>query len=206
MQCLNELLEDDDKFGFIVMDGNGTLYGTLCGNTRNVLHKFGVDLPKKHGRGGQSALRFSRLREEKRHNYVRKVAELATQYFITADKPNVTGLVLAGSADFKTVLGNSGGQISTTFLRQPRGLVVTRLLRLRCRHARPPSARYCHQERRCVVWRRERLQPSHCPVCGVTVERKVYPGARVDQPLLRGNQPGHWQVLLRCEGHHDGAP
>lgn len=106
-ECLNELLEDDDKFGFIVMDGNGTLYGTLCGNTRNVLHKFGVDLPKKHGRGGQSALRFSRLREEKRHNYVRKVAELATQYFITADKPNVTGLVLAGSADFKTVLGNS---------------------------------------------------------------------------------------------------
>jgi peptide subunit release factor 1 (eRF1) len=32
-----------------------------------------VDLPKKHGRGGQSALRFARLRMEKRHNYVRKV-------------------------------------------------------------------------------------------------------------------------------------
>lgn len=106
-ECLNELLEDDDKFGFVIMDGNGTLYGTLCGNTRTVLHKFSVELPKKHGRGGQSALRFSRLREEKRHNYVRKVAELATQYFITGDKPNVTGLVLAGSADFKTVLGGS---------------------------------------------------------------------------------------------------
>jgi peptide chain release factor subunit 1 len=38
-----------------------------------VIHKFGVDLPKKHGRGGQSALRFARLRLEKRHNYVRKV-------------------------------------------------------------------------------------------------------------------------------------
>ena len=108
LQCLNELLEDDDKFGFIIMDGNGTLYGTVTGNTRTVLHKFTVDLPKKHGRGGQSALRFSRLREEKRHNYVRKVAELATQYFIESDRPNVTGLVLAGSADFKTVLGNSG--------------------------------------------------------------------------------------------------
>lgn len=105
---MNELLEDDDKFGFIIMDGNGTLYGTVTGNTRTVLHKFTVDLPKKHGRGGQSALRFSRLREEKRHNYVRKVAELATQYFIANDRPNVTGLVLAGSADFKTVLGNSG--------------------------------------------------------------------------------------------------
>mgnify|MGYP001807514468 CR=1 FL=1 len=55
------------------MDGNGSLFGTLCGNTREVLHKFTVDLPKKHGRGGQSALRFARLRVEKRHNYVRKV-------------------------------------------------------------------------------------------------------------------------------------
>ncbi|CAA6656503.1 unnamed protein product [Spirodela intermedia] len=89
-EALNELLESDDKFGFIVMDGNGTLFGTLSGNTREVLHKFTVDLPKKHGRGGQSALRFARLRMEKRHNY-----------------PNVAGLILAGSADFKTELSQS---------------------------------------------------------------------------------------------------
>ena len=135
-EALAELLESDSKFGFIVMDGNGTvspppvplnprskpsltgivpltatpanqLFGTLAGNTREVIHKFTVDLPKKHGRGGQSALRFSRLRDEKRHNYVRKVAELAVQHFITADKVNVTGIVLAGSADFKSDLAGS---------------------------------------------------------------------------------------------------
>ena len=89
------------------MDGNGALFGTLSGNTRDVIHKFSVDLPKKHGRGGQSALRFARLREEKRHNYVRKVAELAVQNFITADKVNVAGLILAGSADFKNDLNQS---------------------------------------------------------------------------------------------------
>ncbi|KTW25608.1 eukaryotic peptide chain release factor subunit 1 [Pneumocystis carinii B80] len=106
-EALSELLESDQKFGFIVMDGNGSLFGTLCGNTREVLHKFTVDLPKKHGRGGQSALRFARLREEKRHNYVRKVAEVAVQLFITNDKVNVAGLILAGSADFKTELSIS---------------------------------------------------------------------------------------------------
>lgn len=89
------------------MDGNGTLYGTLQGNTREILQKFTVDLPKKHGRGGQSAVRFARLREEKRHNYVRKVAEEAVKNFITNDKCNVAGLILAGSADFKKVLGQS---------------------------------------------------------------------------------------------------
>ncbi|SCU85428.1 LANO_0C04236g1_1 [Lachancea nothofagi CBS 11611] len=104
---LSELLEADEKFGFIVMDGQGSLFGLLSGNTRTVLHKFTVDLPKKHGRGGQSALRFARLREEKRHNYVRKVAEVAVQNFITNDKVNVKGLILAGSADFKTDLAKS---------------------------------------------------------------------------------------------------
>ena len=107
MEALSELLESDQKFGFIIMDGNGALFGTLSGNTRDVVHKFSVDLPKKHGRGGQSALRFARLREEKRHNYVRKVAELAVQNYITNDKVNVVGLILAGSADFKNDLNQS---------------------------------------------------------------------------------------------------
>jgi peptide chain release factor subunit 1 len=105
---LNELLMDDEAFGFIIMDGNGSLYGTVQGSNREILHKFSVDLPKKHGRGGQSALRFARLRLEKRHNYVRKVAELATQLFITdGQRPNIQGLVLAGSADFKSELMRS---------------------------------------------------------------------------------------------------
>ena len=65
-------------------------------------------MPKKHGRGGQSALRFARLRLEKRHNYVRKVAEMATQLFVPdGQKPNIQGLILAGSADFKSELMRS---------------------------------------------------------------------------------------------------
>ena len=89
------------------MDGDGTLFGTLAGNTRTVLRKFTVSLPNKHGRGGQSALRFSRLRDESRRNYVRKVAELAVEFFITNDKVNVAGLVLAGGADLKNELSGS---------------------------------------------------------------------------------------------------
>ncbi|RID76443.1 hypothetical protein BRARA_B03412 [Brassica rapa] len=47
--------------------------------------------------------------KEKRHNYLRKTAELATQYFISTstNQPNVSGLILAGSADFKTKLSQS---------------------------------------------------------------------------------------------------
>lgn len=89
------------------MDGNGVLFGLVQGNSRTVLQKMLVDLPKKHGRGGQSALRFARLREEKRHNYLRKCTELTVQHYITNDKVNVSGIVVAGSASFKTELVQS---------------------------------------------------------------------------------------------------
>lgn len=107
VDALGELVQDTESFGFIVVNGDSCLFGTLRGNTRSVLYAFTVELPKKHGRGGQSALRFARLRMEARHNYLRKVAELSTQYFITEDRCNVKGIVLAGSADFKSDLSKS---------------------------------------------------------------------------------------------------
>ena len=106
--ALHELLDDDNRFGFIVLDGKRALFATLSGNNREILHKLSVDLPKKHGRGGQSAPRFSRIRQEKRHNYITKVAETAAQLFITSDRVNVSGLILAGSAELKTDLSKSG--------------------------------------------------------------------------------------------------
>ncbi|CAK7336042.1 unnamed protein product [Dovyalis caffra] len=91
-EALHELLDSNDN-----------------GNSQVVLSKLTVDLPKKHGRGGQSALCFDRLRTESCQNYVRKVAELATKHFIDprTNLPNVAGLILAGSADFKIELSRS---------------------------------------------------------------------------------------------------
>jgi len=107
VEALNELLVNDDKYGFIVMDGGGSLFGTVQGNVRTIISRFSVDLPKKHGRGGQSAMRFARIRLEKRHHYIRKVAEQATSVFISNDTINVKGLILAGSAEFKNELSGS---------------------------------------------------------------------------------------------------
>ena len=104
---LKYLLQDNDKFGFLIMDGNGSLFGTLQGSTKVIINKFTVDLPKKHNKGGQSSNRFARLRTEKRRNYLRKVAEDLTKSFITNNIPNVKGLILAGSAEFKNDLQKS---------------------------------------------------------------------------------------------------
>ena len=85
---LKYLLQDNDKFGFLIMDGNGSLFGTLQGSTKVIINRFTVNLPKKHSKGGQSSNRFARLRTETRHNYLRKVAEELTKSFITNNIPN----------------------------------------------------------------------------------------------------------------------
>ena len=104
VEALEELMVSDQSYGFIIVDGNGCLYGVLSGNNKEILQEFSVLLPKKHNKGRQSALRFSRLRLEKRHNYTMKVSELAVKHFIKDDKVTVNGIVLAGSADFKNQL------------------------------------------------------------------------------------------------------
>ena len=101
------LLEDDEKFGFIVMDGNGVLFATLQGSNKVIIQRMPVQLPKKHGRGGQSAVRFARLRVEKRLMYQAKCCELATQHFISDNVPNVKGIVIAGAAQLKEEMRDS---------------------------------------------------------------------------------------------------
>jgi len=105
---LDGLLFDGDgaDYGFVVIDGHGTLFGHVKGKHRKVIRQISVDLPNKHRRGGQSANRFARLRDQSRQAYVRKVAEICTALFVSKTNclPNVKGLVLAGCADFKNDL------------------------------------------------------------------------------------------------------
>lgn len=98
------LFEDETKYGFVIIDGHGTLFATLQGNVQTIIQNISVDLPKKHGRGGQSSVRFSRLRIEKRLAYIKKVAEMIANFFITNSMSNVEGIVLAGNADLKNEL------------------------------------------------------------------------------------------------------
>ncbi|GAU42266.1 hypothetical protein TSUD_327440 [Trifolium subterraneum] len=84
MEGLNELLGSDDKYGFIVMDGNGTLFGTLSGNTR------------EDGKTGTITL--GRLQ-----NLLLGI----TSILLLVNLMFLDGLVLAGSADFKTELSQS---------------------------------------------------------------------------------------------------
>lgn len=87
--------------GVIVLDGNGVLIGIADGTRRQVIKRLSVSLPQKHGRGGQSSVRFQRLAEEARAVYVSKCCELAVASFMEAGQPAVEGLVVVGCGDLK---------------------------------------------------------------------------------------------------------
>lgn len=101
---LQYLLKTDEKYGFIVIDGNGTLFATLSGEAKEIHYHYKVDLPKKHNKGGQSAARFGRIAQEKRHAYITLVADMVVKYFIENDSLNVKGIIVAGSAEMKDKL------------------------------------------------------------------------------------------------------
>jgi len=99
---LSEMIIEYNTFGYIIIDGKETVYATVSGSQKKILAKITVELPKKHNKGGQSALRFARLREESIHNYITKVCEKANDLFIINDNIMVSKIILAGSADLKT--------------------------------------------------------------------------------------------------------
>jgi len=47
-KALRSLLKNEEKTGFIILDGKGLLLGTLSGQRKEVLYKLSVELPKKN--------------------------------------------------------------------------------------------------------------------------------------------------------------
>ncbi|KAA0184060.1 hypothetical protein HAZT_HAZT004140 [Hyalella azteca] len=98
---LRTLLNDEQAVGYIVIDGKGTLFASVRGSVKDVLFKMSVDLPRKHARGGQSAARFARIREDARLIYISQVCEKAVQVFIKNNIPCINQLIIAGQAHLK---------------------------------------------------------------------------------------------------------
>jgi peptide chain release factor subunit 1 len=91
--------------GLVVVDGTGAIGVRVQGG------RIDPEFRRQMGRwssgsrrGGQSALRFSRLREEQEANYITLVSEQVEAAFTRDGLPTVARLVLAGPGDKKTEL------------------------------------------------------------------------------------------------------
>lgn len=85
--------DDDDPIGILVVSGTNTSLFLVNNNNISRLFSMDVNLPNKQRKGGQSQVRFERLGNEARHNYITKVIEKVSQYNIP--------LLVGGPANLK---------------------------------------------------------------------------------------------------------
>ncbi|MHC1595709.1 MAG: peptide chain release factor aRF-1, partial [Candidatus Syntropharchaeales archaeon] len=73
LEPLEEILEDKKTYGLIVLDKREATIGVLKGKTISALKHTTSTVPGKTRRGGQSAQRFSRLREIAIHEFYTRI-------------------------------------------------------------------------------------------------------------------------------------
>lgn len=111
--CLDTVLDmysnDVNSYGVVFITGKMyTFYRLIItGNhvEKKELCSTNVKLAKRHNKGGQSALRFSRLRDESEEVYINKIGELVVKWFMSYDKiPNIGKLFILGPSSKKRLL------------------------------------------------------------------------------------------------------
>lgn len=96
---LDEILEIKDLYGLIVIERNEATIGLLIGKKIKVLQKFESFIPGKTNKGGQSAARYARIRDNMAKEFFRKIAEVVKDEFF--DMKNLTGILVGGPGPTK---------------------------------------------------------------------------------------------------------
>ncbi len=96
---LDEILEIKELYGLIVIERNEATIGLLVGKKIKVLQKFESFIPGKTNKGGQSAARYARIRDNMAKEFFRKIAEVVkTEFF---DLKNLAGILVGGPGPTK---------------------------------------------------------------------------------------------------------
>ena len=103
LEPLEEMLEQRELYGLLVIDRSEATIGLLKGSRIITLKNLGSQVPSKHGQGGQSQRRFERLIEIAAHEYYKRVAEHAWEIF---KDYQLTGLIVGGPGSTKDYFVN----------------------------------------------------------------------------------------------------
>jgi peptide chain release factor subunit 1 len=99
LDYLREMLTEDEVFGLIVIDRKESTLGFLKGRRVTPVKNIQSMVPSKHGKGGQSSVRFERLIEIAAHEYFKKVGDLCTEIFLEAE--DLKGILVGGPGSTK---------------------------------------------------------------------------------------------------------
>ncbi len=99
LEPLEEMLEIKELYGLVVIDRREATIGLLAGKKIKILQKRSSYVPGKTEKGGQSAARFARIRENIAKEFYRKVADIVKKEFFKME--NLQGILLGGPGPTK---------------------------------------------------------------------------------------------------------
>jgi peptide chain release factor subunit 1 len=94
LEPLRTMLREDRVVGIIAMDANEAGFGIINGERLDIVDHITSGIPGQTDKGGWSQRRYERERDMELTYYFHRVADHATEAFITKEK--VTGLILGG--------------------------------------------------------------------------------------------------------------
>ena len=96
-EFLEDLIEEKDIYGLIVIERDEATIGLLKGNVVVVLEEIEGYVPSKHSRGGWSQRRFDRIIEEMTKDFFKRVAEKANAHFVPLlEQGKLRGVLIGG--------------------------------------------------------------------------------------------------------------
>ncbi|MFQ3308573.1 MAG: peptide chain release factor subunit 1 [Candidatus Nanohaloarchaea archaeon] len=105
LEPLKQMVVDDRVYGLIVADKNEAAIGYLQGSSIKTAYTLESNVPGKTKAGGQSAQRFSRLREEMLKTFLDEIAEKAKNAFMKkARDDKLLGILIGGPGFVKDKL------------------------------------------------------------------------------------------------------
>ncbi|MFT4326364.1 MAG: peptide chain release factor aRF-1 [Candidatus Woesearchaeota archaeon] len=103
---LEEMVEDKDVYGLVVLDQRDATIATLRGKAITVLKTTHSEVPGKMRAGGQSAPRFQRLRQDAVNSHFKKVASYMKDEFLMME--GLKGIILGGPGTTVNNFMNAG--------------------------------------------------------------------------------------------------
>ncbi|MBO8181889.1 MAG: peptide chain release factor 1 [Archaeoglobus sp.] len=100
LEPLKDMLREKKIYGLIVIDRREATVGVLKGKRIEVLSYTSSMVPGKHRQGGQSSVRFERLREIAIHEFYKKVADKAGEALLPHLK-DLVGVLIGGPSPTK---------------------------------------------------------------------------------------------------------
>ncbi len=98
VEPLEDMAREKKAYGLIVMDRGGGVIAVLRGPNYRIVDWVSSDIPPKHSAGGQSQRRFERIREERVHDFFKRLGKRANEALLPLED-ELEGIIIGGPGD-----------------------------------------------------------------------------------------------------------